>query len=116
MTDEKREIELLRRENRALEDDNFQKCEIITELKGRIKKLDRENLGLRQQVEKYGLQYIDDVNNPLEPLKLKSALDSEIFKYNYRKKHKPKDISILDITIIYALKHCLDEQIGKQAD
>ena len=51
MTDEKREIELLRRENRALEDDNFQKCEIITELKGRIKKLDRENLGLRQQVE-----------------------------------------------------------------
>lgn len=116
MTDEKREIELLRRENRALEDDNFQKCEIITELKGRIKKLDRENLGLRQQVEKYGLQYIDDVNNPLEPLKLKSALDSEIFKYNYRKKHKPKDISILDITIIYALKHCLDEQIGKQVD
>ena len=116
MTDEKREIELLRRENRALEDDNFQKCEIITELKGRIKKLDRENLGLRQQVEKYGLQYIDDVNNPLEPLKLKSALDSEIFKYNYRKKHKPKDISILDITIIYALKHCLDEQIGKQVE
>ncbi|RGR75503.1 hypothetical protein DWY25_04510 [Holdemania filiformis] len=51
MTDEKREIELLRRENRALEDDNFQKCEIIAELKGRIKKLDRENLGLRQQVE-----------------------------------------------------------------
>lgn len=51
MTDEKREIELLRRENRALEDDNFQKCEIITELKGRIKKLDRENFGLRQQVE-----------------------------------------------------------------
>lgn len=51
MTDEKREIELLRRENRALEDDNFQKCEIINELKGRIKKLDRENLGLRQQVE-----------------------------------------------------------------
>ena len=51
MTDEKREIELLRRENRALEDDNLQKCEIITELKGRIKKLDRENLGLRQQVE-----------------------------------------------------------------
>lgn len=51
MTDEKREIDLLRRENRALEDDNFQKCEIIAELKGRIKKLDRENLGLRQQVE-----------------------------------------------------------------
>lgn len=54
MTDEKREIELLRRENRALEDDNFQKCEIIAELKGRIKKLDRENLGLRQQVYRRG--------------------------------------------------------------
>lgn len=51
MTDENQEINLLRRENKALEDDNFQKCEIIAELKGRIKKLDRENLGLRQQVE-----------------------------------------------------------------
>lgn len=116
MTDENQEINLLRRENRALEDDNYQKCEIISELKEKIKKLEHENLGLRQQVEKYGLQYIDDINNPLEPLKLKSALDSEIFKYNYRKKHKPKDVSILDITIMYALKHCLDEQIGKQAD
>ena len=47
---ELREINLLRRENKALEDDNYQKCEIIAELKGRIKKLDRENLGLRQQV------------------------------------------------------------------
>ena len=116
MTDENQEINLLRRENRALEDDNYQKCEIISELKEKIKKLEHENLGLRQQVEKYGLQYIDDINNPLEPLKLKSALDSEIFKYKYRKKHKPKDVSILDITIMYALKHCLDEQIGKQAD
>ena len=47
---ELREINLIRRENKALEDDNYQKCEIIAELKGRIKKLDRENLGLRQQV------------------------------------------------------------------
>ena len=51
MDNELREINLLRRENKALEDDNFQKCEIIAELKGRIKKLDRENFGLRQQVE-----------------------------------------------------------------
>ena len=51
MTDEKREIELLRRENRALEDDNYQKCEIIAELKEKNKKLERENLGLRKQVE-----------------------------------------------------------------
>lgn len=51
MTDENQEINLLRRENRALEDDNYQKCEIIAELKEKNKKLERENLGLRQQVE-----------------------------------------------------------------
>ena len=51
MTDENQEINLLRRENRALEDDNYQKCEIISELKEKNKKLERENLGLRQQVE-----------------------------------------------------------------
>ena len=44
-------------------------------------------------------------------LELKSALESEIFKYNYRKEHRPKDISPLDYTIMYALKHCLEEQI-----
>lgn len=57
------------------------------------------------------LQYLDDINNPLEPLKLQSALKSEIFKYEYRKKNKPKDINILDYTIMYALKHCLEEQL-----
>lgn len=51
MTDENQEINLLRRENKALEDDNYQKCEIIAELKEKNKKLERENLGLRQQVE-----------------------------------------------------------------
>lgn len=116
MNKELKEINLLRRENKALEDDNYQKCEIISELKEKIKKLEHENLGLRQQVDRYGLQYLDDIANPLEPLKLKSALDSEIFKYNYRKEHKPNDINILDITIMYALKHCLEEQIEKQVD
>ena len=52
-----------------------------------------------------------DIDNPLEPLKLQSALKSEIFKYEYRKEHKPQDINILDYTIIYALKHCLEEQL-----
>lgn len=52
-----------------------------------------------------------DIDNPLEPLKLQSALQSEIFKYEYRKEHKPQDINILDYTIIYALKHCLEEQL-----
>ena len=44
-------IELLERENKALEDDNFQKCDIIAELKEQNKKLERENFGLRKQVE-----------------------------------------------------------------
>ena len=51
MDNELREINLLRRENKALEDDNYQKCEIIAELKEKNKKLERENLGLRKQVE-----------------------------------------------------------------
>ena len=55
--------------------------------------------------------YLDDIDNPLEPLKLQSALQSEIFKFNYRKEHKPQDINILDYTIMYALKHCLAEQL-----
>lgn len=66
---------------------------------------------LRTYKEKMEIQYLDDISNPLEPLKLKSALESEIFKYNYRKEHRPKDISPLDYTIMYALKHCLEEQI-----
>ena len=44
-------IELLERENKALEDDNFQKCDIIAELKEKNMKLERENFGLRKQVE-----------------------------------------------------------------
>mgnify|MGYP001066492357 CR=1 FL=1 len=51
MDNELREVNLLRRENKALEDDNYQKCEIISELKEKIKKLERENLGLQKQVE-----------------------------------------------------------------
>ena len=66
---------------------------------------------LRVYKERMEIQYLDNIKNPLEPLKLKSALESEIFKYNYRKEHKPKDISPLDYTIMYALKHCLEEQI-----
>ena len=71
---------------------------------------------LRTYKEKMEIQYLDDISNPLEPLKLKSALESEIFKYNYRKEHRPKDISPLDYTIMYALKHCLEEQIEERAE
>ena len=64
---------------------------------------------LRSYKEKMEIQYRDDISNPLEPLKLGKALESEIFKYNYRKEHKPQDINMLDFTVIYALKHCLEE-------
>lgn len=67
---------------------------------------------LRSYKEKMEMQYLDDISNPLEPLKLTKALESEIFKYNYRKEHKPQDINILDYTIMYALKHCLEELRG----
>ena len=66
---------------------------------------------LREYKEKMEMQHLDDIDNPLEPLKLQSALQSEIFKFNYRKEHKPQDINIIDYTIMYALKHCLEEQL-----
>lgn len=71
---------------------------------------------LREYKEKMEMQYLDDINNPLEPLKLANALQSEIFKYNYRKKHKPKDINPLDYTVMHALKHCLEEQTKECAE
>lgn len=67
----------------------------------------------REVAEKMEMQYLDDIDNPLEPLKLQSALQSEIFKYEYRKEHKPQEINILDYTIMYALKYCLEEQLKK---
>ena len=61
------------------------------------------------KLDKFEMQYLDDIGNPLEPIKLSSALRSEILKYEYRKENKPDDISVLDITIMYALKNCLEE-------
>ena len=66
---------------------------------------------LRGYKKKMKTQFLDDVENPLEPIKLSSALESEIFKYEYRTEHDPQKISPLDYTIIYALKHCLEEQL-----
>lgn len=68
---------------------------------------------LREFKNKMDLQYVDNLNDPLEPLKLSSALKSEIWKYEFRKKNSPKEINILDYTIIYALKYCLEEQLKK---
>lgn len=61
--------------------------------------------------EKMKAQFLDDIENPLEPIKLSSALESEIFKYEYRKEYGPQRITPLDYTIICALKHCLEEQL-----
>ncbi len=68
---------------------------------------------LREYKKKMKTQFLDDIENPLEPIKLSSALESEIFKYEYRAEHDPQKISPLDYTIIYALKHCLEEQLKK---
>lgn len=65
---------------------------------------------LRAYKEKMEMQYLDDIENPLEPLKISAALESEIFKYNYRKENKPEEINILDYTVMHALKHCLEEK------
>lgn len=66
--------------------------------------------------ERYEAQYLDDMRNPLEPLKITSALNSEILKFEYRKEHRPKDISILDYTIIAALKECLERRTEVKCD
>ena len=81
-------------------EDNEQVAEWLEELKA-----------LREYKERMEMQYLDDIDNPLEPLKLQSAIQSEIFKLNYRKEHKPQDVNILDYTVIAALKYCLAEQL-----
>ena len=71
---------------------------------------------LRSYKQKMELQWLDDINNPLEPLKLTSALNSEIMKYEYRKEHDSSKISELDITIMYALQYCLNDMIKKESE
>lgn len=48
-------------------------------------------------------QDLRELNDPLEPLKVASALNSEIMKFNFRKDSKPEDISPLDYTVIVSL-------------
>lgn len=45
-----------------------------------------------------------DINDVLEPLKVSSALNSEILKLNFRKENNPNDVTVLDYTIIKALE------------
>ncbi len=95
----------------GLECEHFSDCLKCAEEHEQLAEWLEELKQLRAYKEKMEMQYIDDIDNPLEPLKLQSALQSEIFKFNYRKEHKPQDINILDYTVIYALKHCLEEQL-----
>lgn len=44
------------------------------------------------------------IKEPLEPIKVTSALNSQIMTLEYRLKNKPQDVSMLDYTIIEALK------------
>ena len=51
----------------------------------------------------------NDIDNPLEPLKIKSALQSEMMKLHFRRSENPASISPLDITIIACLRKCLED-------
>lgn len=55
-----------------------------------------------------------DMGNLLEPLKVQSALTSEMRKLEFRKANRPKDVSILDYTIIAALTKVLSESSSSE--
>lgn len=61
-------------------------------------------------------QYLDNMSDPLEPLKISSALKSELFKLKLRKAEKPEDISVLDYTVIAALKEALEKRIPEEIE
>ena len=67
---------------------------------------------LREQTEREKLlQWLDDIDNPLEPIKIESALRSEMMKLEFRRDKKPEDVSILDYTIIAALAEALKSRL-----
>ena len=61
-------------------------------------------------------QWHNDMENPLEPIKVYSALKSEILKLELRIKNRPKDISILDYTVIAALQKVLKNNLEGMED
>lgn len=63
-----------------------------------------------KKVQDYETQWVDDLNNPLEPLKLSAALSCELLML----KKNPKDTSILDYTVIAALQDCLKRYAGEK--
>ena len=68
----------------------------------------REAVENKKKCEK---QWHNDMENPLEPIKVYSALKSEILKLELRIKNRPKDISILDYTVIAALQKVLKNNL-----
>lgn len=58
-------------------------------------------------------QYLDNITDPLEPLKITSALRSEVLKLQFRQAEKPESISPLDYTVIAVLKEALEKRVKK---
>ena len=73
----------------------------------------REAMANKKKCEK---QWHNDMENPLEPIKIYSALKSEILKLELRIKNRPKDISILDYTVIAALQKVLKNNLEAMED
>ena len=73
----------------------------------------REAMANKEKCEK---QWHNDMENPLEPIKVYSALKSEILKLELRRKNRPKDISILDYTVIAALQKVLKNNLEAMED
>ena len=73
----------------------------------------REAMANKKKCEK---QWHNDMENPLEPIKIYSALKSEILKLELRIKNRPKDISILDYTVIAALQKVLKNNLEGMED
>ena len=61
-----------------------------------------------KKVQDYETRWADDLDNPLEPLRLSVALSCELLML----KKNPKDTSILDYTVIAALQDCLKRYAG----
>lgn len=53
------------------------------------------------------------MDEQLETMKVKAALRSENMKMEYRKTNKPKEINILDYTVIEALKKQIPQKVIK---
>lgn len=59
------------------------------------------------------LQELDNMADPLEPIKVVSAMESEAMKMEMRKEKAPGSISILDYTIYAALWKRIPYELGK---